>query len=93
MHIMAYLPKGLLVVLSLVTLSLSQQDDPISGFCRRWGHTTAQVGSRLYIDGGMVGSVPFASNRTSMWSSEQDYLFITRQSNLISQTHGFCTVT
>ncbi|CAE7193115.1 hypothetical protein P3342_009357 [Pyrenophora teres f. teres] len=64
---MAYLPKGLLVVLSLVTLSLSQQDDPISGFCRRWGHTTAQVGSRLYIDGGMVGSVPFASNRTNPW--------------------------
>ena len=65
MHIMAYIHKGVLVVLSFISLSFSQQDDPVNGFCRRWGHTTAQVGSRLYIDGGMVGSVPFTSNRTS----------------------------
>ncbi|KAL6707982.1 hypothetical protein ACN47E_003656 [Coniothyrium glycines] len=42
----------LFVVFSLVTRSLQQ--DPIIDFCRRWGHHTAQIDGRLYLDGGMV---------------------------------------
>ncbi|KAI4954308.1 hypothetical protein J4E91_002020 [Alternaria rosae] len=64
---MAFNLPGVLVLLSLVTQSSSQQDDPVKGFCRRWGHSTAQVDSRLYIDGGMIGQVPFRSNYSNDW--------------------------
>ena len=37
MHIMAYILRDALVLLSLDTQSLAQQDDPVKGFCRRWG--------------------------------------------------------
>ncbi|KAF1940761.1 hypothetical protein EJ02DRAFT_423610 [Clathrospora elynae] len=63
---MAYIHQCLLVVLSFAVISSSQQD-PIGGFCRRWGHRTAQIDSRLYIDGGMIGSDPFTSNYTNPW--------------------------
>jgi len=72
--IMTYLQQGVLVVLSILTLALSQQNDPIKQFCRRWGHATAQIDSRLYIDGGMVGSVPFSSNHTSTQDLKQRIL-------------------
>jgi hypothetical protein len=68
MHIMAYILQDALVLLSLFTRSLAQQDDPVKEFCRRWGHATARIDSMLYIDGGMVGEVPFTSNHSSMWS-------------------------
>jgi len=64
---MAFNLPGVLVLLSLITQSSSQQDDPVKGFCRRWGHSTAQVDSRLYIDGGMIGQVPFRSNYSNDW--------------------------
>ncbi|KAF1839262.1 hypothetical protein BDW02DRAFT_585319 [Decorospora gaudefroyi] len=64
---MAYIHRGLFVVLSLVIATSSQQDDPVKDFCRRWGHTTAQIDSRLYIDGGMIASEPFTSNHTNPW--------------------------
>jgi len=53
-----------LVALTFMDLARSQgaQDDPIKYFCRRWGHATAQIDSRLYIDGGNVGDVPFKAN-------------------------------
>ncbi|USP76749.1 hypothetical protein yc1106_04023 [Curvularia clavata] len=50
---MAYVRLSSFVVFSLLPLARSQQNDPISSFCRRWGHATAQIDSRLYIDGGM----------------------------------------
>ena len=65
MRAMAYLRLACFVVFSLLPFARSQQDDPINSFCRRWGHATAQIDSRLYIDGGMVGSAPFTSNHTS----------------------------
>ncbi|KAJ8112971.1 hypothetical protein OPT61_g4795 [Boeremia exigua] len=42
----------LLVAFSLI--GSSYQKDPVADFCRRWGHQTAQVDGRLYIDGGML---------------------------------------
>ncbi|XP_014552037.1 hypothetical protein COCVIDRAFT_30500 [Bipolaris victoriae FI3] len=64
---MAYVRLSSFVVSSLLTLALSQQDDPIKDFCRRWGHATAQIDSKLYIDGGMIASTPFQSNHTNPW--------------------------
>ncbi|KAH6639629.1 hypothetical protein C7974DRAFT_388904 [Boeremia exigua] len=52
MRMMARLRRCLLVASSLI--GSSYQKDPIVDFCRRWGHQTAQVDGRLYIDGGMV---------------------------------------
>ncbi len=77
---MAYARLCLLVLLGLVVQSI-QQDPIVDlcgallqkvinlslmqCSCRRWDHQTAQVGSRLYIDGGMVTYNQQAQNYTS----------------------------
>ena len=38
----------------------SAQLDPINNFCRRFGHQTAIIDRRLYVDGGLVNYSPFA---------------------------------
>lgn len=43
----------LLLLLCVADLSV-QQHDPIKDFCRRFGHQTALVDRKLYIDGGLV---------------------------------------
>ncbi|KAK5655803.1 hypothetical protein OQA88_5341 [Cercophora sp. LCS_1] len=42
----------------LVPLSFAHYD-PLRDFCRRWGHQTAVVDNRLYVDGGWVNWKPF----------------------------------
>ncbi|KAI1071762.1 hypothetical protein LB507_004924 [Fusarium sp. FIESC RH6] len=42
-----------LLVCCLITACLAQ-NDPAKNFCRRWGHQTAVVDRKLYIDGGMI---------------------------------------
>jgi hypothetical protein len=45
-----------------------QQRNPIKDFCRRWGHQTAVVDDKLYIDGGLLTWNPmeqFSGNYTS----------------------------
>ncbi|EKJ70717.1 hypothetical protein NXS19_011706 [Fusarium pseudograminearum] len=60
-----------LMVLSLLLCFVHftvQQRDPISNFCRRWGHHSAVVDEKLYIGGGLVtydgssGTPPNVSN-------------------------------
>lgn len=43
-----------LVVLGFYVTVAVQQRDPINNFCRRWGHQTAVVDDKLYIDGGLL---------------------------------------
>ncbi|KAK2770979.1 cell wall anchored protein [Colletotrichum kahawae] len=38
------------------------QNDPVRDFCRRWGHQSAVVDRRLYIDGGLINYKPFSSS-------------------------------
>ena len=45
------------LILSFVLLSI-QQNDPLKDFCRLFGHQTAVVDRRLYIDGGSVNWAP-----------------------------------
>jgi hypothetical protein len=47
------------LLLSLVGQSV-QQRDPVKNFCRRWGHQSAVVDDKLYIDGGMITWNPMA---------------------------------
>lgn len=57
----------LLILLLGAQLSL-QQGDPVSNFCRRFGHQAAILDERLYIDGGYVNYNPleeFPQNYTS----------------------------
>lgn len=58
---MVYLRLCLFAVLSVVTRSL-QAKSPINDFCRRWGHQTAQVDGKLYVDGGQVAWNPLSAN-------------------------------
>lgn len=61
MPAMACIRRSLLVAIAFGAQSL-QAKDPIQDFCRRWGHQTAQVDNKLYIDGGQVAWNPISTN-------------------------------
>jgi hypothetical protein len=48
--------------------SFPGNDDQLQGFCRRWGHRTAVVSNRLYIDGGFVNRNPLTDYPTNYTS-------------------------
>lgn len=55
-----------LVLLAIFAqLSFQQQQDPVNDFCRRFGHQTAVLGRKLYIDGGLVNYNNDMINSTS----------------------------
>lgn len=58
---MAFIRLCLFAALNFAARSL-QAKDPINDFCRRWGHQTAQVDGKLYIDGGLVAWNPLSAN-------------------------------
>ena len=55
---MALFSFALLALSYFTNLAAGQQpepvEDPVLGFCRRFGHQTTVVGNNLYIDGGLV---------------------------------------
>jgi hypothetical protein len=51
----------LTAILAFVSLSL-QAKDQLKDFCRRWGHATAIVDRRMYIDGGYINYSPLNQN-------------------------------
>jgi hypothetical protein len=50
-----------LCLLSFISFSL-QMKDPLKDFCRIFGHQTALVDRKLYIDGGLVNWAPLSAN-------------------------------
>ncbi|TVY65699.1 Kelch repeat-containing protein, partial [Lachnellula suecica] len=61
-------------VLLFARVSL-QQKDPLANFCRRFGHQTCVIDSKLYVDGGQVNWNPIAANptnQTNTWESFHD---------------------
>jgi hypothetical protein len=71
--------KILGVFLLFVGLSWQQQD-PLLNFCRRFGHQTAVIDQKLYIDGGLVDWNPI-SQYPSNYSSKlgPHFFFPTKQ--------------
>ena len=51
---------GLLLLFARVSL---QQKDPLIDFCRRFGHQTCVIDTKLYIDGGQVDWNPVCLHR------------------------------
>ncbi|OAG07150.1 uncharacterized protein CC84DRAFT_1204726 [Paraphaeosphaeria sporulosa] len=82
MPAMASIRLSLLVAVAFVSRSL-QAKDPISDFCRRWGHQTAHVDNKLYIDGGQVVWNPISTNPLNYTNTWLLY------SDLNSTTQGF----
>ncbi|KAK1586062.1 cell wall anchored protein [Colletotrichum navitas] len=69
------IPVVALLGLSLLSVPTAAQQDPVSDFCRRFGHQTAVVDNKLFIDGGIVNWNPlssFPANYTNTWLSYQD---------------------
>ncbi|KAI9851624.1 MAG: hypothetical protein M1838_003218 [Thelocarpon superellum] len=68
------------LVLSLI-VACHATEDPLDDFCRRFGHQTAVVDRRLYIDGGLVNWNPLAQNpdnftNTGLLYSDLDQLSV-----------------
>jgi hypothetical protein len=51
----------LVILLFFVQISW-QQKDPLNDFCRRFGHQSTIIDSKLYLDGGLVNWNPLATN-------------------------------
>ncbi|KAE8155254.1 hypothetical protein BDV25DRAFT_146397 [Aspergillus avenaceus] len=54
--------RNLLVFLWLVGLSIQQEEDLLKNFCRIFGHQTAVIDRKLYIDGGLVNYNPLSQH-------------------------------
>ncbi|KAK2012912.1 cell wall anchored protein [Colletotrichum eremochloae] len=68
-------PVVALLGLSLLSAPTAGQQDPVADFCRRFGHQTAVVDNKLFIDGGLINWNPlssFPANYTNTWLSYQD---------------------
>ena len=48
-----------------------EQFDPLRNFCRRWGHQTAVIDNKLYIDGGLVDYGTSVSPTTTNYSNDR----------------------
>ncbi|KAM0198496.1 hypothetical protein ACHAPI_004020 [Fusarium lateritium] len=64
-------PYFLLLSWFLVSTCLGQ-NDPVKNFCRRWGHQTAVVDRKLYIDGGLINYRDATNNLTNTFLSFND---------------------
>jgi hypothetical protein len=59
-------PSFLLLSWFLISTCLGQ-NDPVKNFCRRWGHQSAVVDRKLYIDGGLINYEDATNNLTSQY--------------------------
>lgn len=60
---------SLLILLSALISRSRAQLDPVRNFCRRFGHQTAVIDRKLYIDGGFINYNPL-SQYPANYSSE-----------------------
>src|SRR4051794_1280816 len=66
--VMASFKLCLVLVWCLAAGTSLAQFDPLRDFCRRWGHQSAVVDRKLYVDGGLVNYKPFAADSQNMSS-------------------------
>ncbi|KUI60774.1 hypothetical protein VP1G_07971 [Cytospora mali] len=72
---MESLPLSLLTLTVYFVSASSQQRDPVQNFCRRFGHQTTVIDSKLYIDGGLIDWNPISTypqNYSNTWLLYQD---------------------
>lgn len=61
--------RTLLLLLGLLIEVSLAQFDPIKDFCRRFGHQSAVVDDKLYVDGGLVNWKPYSETSANMSSA------------------------
>ncbi|KAH8673695.1 hypothetical protein BX600DRAFT_213271 [Xylariales sp. PMI_506] len=66
-------PSLLLCVVLYFTVIAYAQRDPVANFCRRFGHQTALVDRKIYIDGGFINYNPLSSNPTNYTNTFLSY--------------------
>ncbi|KAF4412470.1 Kelch repeat-containing protein [Colletotrichum fructicola] len=63
MNLLSSPSREILLLLAWCIIGTSvAQNDPVRDFCRRWGHQSAVVDRKLYIDGGLINYKPFSSS-------------------------------
>ena len=64
---------NILIISALFALQALAQPpkDPLKGFCRRYGHQTAVIDRKLYIDGGWLYANPLPQNPIPTMSKAQ----------------------
>lgn len=65
--------RTLLLFCYLIGVSLAQFD-PIKDFCRRFGHQSAVVDDKLYVDGGLVNWKPYSETSANVSSAYLSYV-------------------
>ncbi len=63
----------LFAILVLLVELLLAQKDPLKDFCRRFGHQTAVIDEKLYIDGGQTDWNPIVQNDQNYTSKLESF--------------------
>lgn len=90
LHMRLVVLGGLSALLSYLSLSLQQASDvEVQNLCRRWGHQTCVIDSRLYLDGGRISPGPDFESNIKQSSIMESVLEIpgTELTNFRYQTH------
>ncbi|KAH8195754.1 hypothetical protein TruAng_010082 [Truncatella angustata] len=69
----SHLLGALFVLVFLFSVPSLAQRDPVTNFCRRFGHQTAVIDRKLYIDGGFINYAPLPSNPTNYTNTFLSY--------------------
>ena len=57
-----------LLVFCALSANVQYPQDPLKNFCRRYGHQTAIIDRKLYIDGGWIYANPITSDSVPVMS-------------------------
>ncbi|KAF2673245.1 hypothetical protein BT63DRAFT_151080 [Microthyrium microscopicum] len=68
---------SLLATISFLVQPSIQQKDPLKDFCRRFGHQTALIDNKLFIDGGLINWNPLDQNPINYTNTNLLYADIT----------------
>jgi hypothetical protein len=83
----------LLILLSSVLRALAQAlDDPLKNFCQRYGHQTAVIDRKMYIDGGWLYANQIARNPEPVISNAVSIQPLQQQLLMNLQTKDCCIV-
>jgi hypothetical protein len=84
-RILSQLFLALIFVANTLAENLPGNADQLQDFCRRWGHRTAVVSNRLYIDGGFVNRNPLTDYPTNYTSKTAIILSMIRELTISTQ--------
>jgi phage tail protein X len=78
--------NAVVLIVLVLLVQRAQLIDPLKRFCRRFGHSTALIDQRLYIDGGLVNWSPISPNSLNHTSETNQRDLVAKLPNLLTRS-------